>query len=78
MKVIYFDQNDPPPILIDFSLSLEFPVPGSRHDQVVYGSGGREHEREAVVERGEQDVHIVHVDVVAVKRQDAAAVVVRR
>jgi len=66
------------PILIDLSLSLEFPVPGPKCDQVVYGPGGREHGRETIVERGEQDVCIIHVDVVAVERQDAAAVIVRR
>lgn len=59
-------------------LSLEFPVLGPRHDQVVYGSGGRERGREAVVERGKQDVYVVHVNLVAVERQNAAAIVVRR
>lgn len=44
----------------------------------VHSPGGREHRREAAVGRVEQDVLVVDVDVVAIERQGAAAVAVRR
>lgn len=58
-------------MLIDSLLSVEFSELVVPRHEGVHGAGGREYGREAVVERGEQDVHVVHVDV-AVEQPPAA------
>lgn len=75
---IISDKLTPYPILIDFSLSVQFSELVVPRHEGVHGPGGREHGREAVVERSEQDVHVVHFNVIAIGWQDAAAIIVRR